>query len=192
MSVQAVDLGHHRHSLHLADAASAASPQARPRMRAFLAGQQAHAAAASGDPAEALRRIREAEVAMDQAESKAKPHGSYDPSALNYHIAQVRYELGDKAASLDHMEASDKLRHSVYRRGRVRHLGMLAERKLGMGRLEEACADWHRALGDYPHVQSGRCDDRIRAMFTSLRPHLKNSAARGVYDRGRSMLQSRA
>ena len=42
MSVQAVDLRHGTKAMELADAAAAASPKAGPRMRAFLAGQQAH------------------------------------------------------------------------------------------------------------------------------------------------------
>ncbi|MEU5157964.1 tetratricopeptide repeat protein, partial [Glycomyces sp. NPDC021274] len=72
MSVQAVDLRHGRQAKRLADAASAASPQAGPRMRAFLAGQQAHASAQIGDRSNALMHLREAEVAMEKAESRGK------------------------------------------------------------------------------------------------------------------------
>ncbi|WP_369185207.1 hypothetical protein [Streptomyces sp. Y1] len=54
------------------NAASAASPEAGPRMRAFPAGQQAHAAAQTGDRAGALYHLRIAETAVEQAESKAK------------------------------------------------------------------------------------------------------------------------
>ncbi|MGW7030754.1 hypothetical protein ACWGFX_26780 [Streptomyces xanthophaeus] len=56
MSVQAVDLGHGSLAVRLADAAASASPQAGPRMLAFLAGQQAHAAAQTGDRTGALLR----------------------------------------------------------------------------------------------------------------------------------------
>ncbi|CAM5255938.1 Tetratricopeptide repeat-containing protein OS=Streptomyces microflavus OX=1919 GN=Smic_22870 PE=4 SV=1 [Streptomyces microflavus] len=45
MSVQAVDLGQGPVAMRLADAAAVPSPQAGPRMRAFLAGQQADAQA---------------------------------------------------------------------------------------------------------------------------------------------------
>jgi hypothetical protein len=76
-------------------------------MRAFLAGQQAHAAAQSGDRTQALVKLREAETAMDRAESQAKALGSYDPSSMQYHVAQVRYELGDRAESITAMEESD-------------------------------------------------------------------------------------
>ncbi|MFE2558958.1 tetratricopeptide repeat protein [Streptomyces sp. NPDC059352] len=189
MSVQAVDLGHGPLAARLADAAAAASPQAGPRMVAFLAGQQAHAAAQTGDRVGALLRIKEAERAMDKAESRAKAFGSYDPSALNYHVGQVRYELGDVDGSIESLELADRLREPVYRRTRVRYNAMLAERKLEIGRLEEACVDWNRVLDDYPHVQSGRCDDRVMTMLSALRPHLGNARARELFERGRPMMR---
>ncbi|MGX6743819.1 tetratricopeptide repeat protein [Streptomyces peucetius] len=187
MSVQAVDLHHEGKATELADAAAAASPKAGPRMRAFLAGQQAHATAQTGDRTGALRYIREAEGAMERAESRGKAFGSYDPAALNYHISQVRYELGDVSGAIEAMQESDKVRYSVYRRARVRHRATLAERQLEIGHLEAACATWHQALDDYPMVQSGRADDRIRTMFGLLRPHLKNATARDLYDRARTV-----
>ncbi|MFJ7204497.1 transcriptional regulator [Streptomyces sp. NPDC098789] len=190
MSVQAVDLGHGPLAVRLADGAASASPQAGPRMLAFLTGQQAHAAARTGDRPAALLRMKEAETAMEKAESRAKAFGSYDPSALNYHIGQVRYELGDVSGSIESMELADQLREPVYRRTRVRYNAMIAERKLQVGRLEEACADWHRVLDDYPHVQSGRCDDRVRIMLSALAPHRGNGHARELYERGRPMLRA--
>lgn len=194
MSVQAVDLGHGRQAMRLADAAASASPQAGPRMRAFLAGQQAHASAQIGDRDSALTYLREAEVAMEKAESRSKPFGSYDPSSLNYHISQVRYELGDVAGSISAMEQSDQLRYDVYRRARVRHRATLAERQLEIGYLEAACQTWHLALNDYPLVQSGRADQRVQTMFKLIRPYLKNHAARDLHERARTLArpQSRA
>lgn len=69
---------------------SATSPKDGPRMRALLAGQQAHAVAQTGDRTGALRHIREAEAAMDRAESRGKVFGSYDPSSPNCHVSQAR------------------------------------------------------------------------------------------------------
>ncbi|MGW2390304.1 tetratricopeptide repeat protein [Streptomyces lydicamycinicus] len=185
MSVQAVDLRHGRQAMRLADAAAAASPQAGPRMRAFLAGQQAHTSAQIGDHSNALMYLREAEVAMERAESRGKAFGSYDPAALNYHTSQVRYELGDVPGSIKAMQESDKVRYSVYRRARVRHRATLAERQLEIGHLEAACATWQLALDDYPLVQSGRADQRMQTMFKLIRPHLKNPAARELHERAR-------
>ncbi len=89
------------------------------------------------------------------------------------------------------MQDSSRLRDSVYRRTRVRYGALLAERKLERGRLEEACADWHRVLDDYPHVQSGRCDDRIREMLSAIRPHQGNPAARLLHQRARDVVRHR-
>lgn len=185
MSVQAVDLRHGSEALRLADAAAAASPQAGPRMRAFLAGQQAHASAQTGDRKNALMYLREAEVAMDKAESQQRAFGSYDPAALNYHTSQVRYELGDVRGAVEAMQESDRLRYSIYRRTRVKERSLLAERQFALGHLEASCATWHMALDDYPLVQSGRADQRVGEMFRLIRPHLKNATARDLYERAR-------
>ncbi|MFI8369215.1 transcriptional regulator [Streptomyces sp. NPDC085466] len=191
MSVQAVDLGHGAEAMRLADAAAAASPQAGPRMRAFLVGQQAHAAAQTGARAKAQRYLREAEVAMEKAESQSKAFGSYDPSSLLYHTSQVRYELGDIAGSIEAMEQSDRLRQSVYRRARVRHRCVLAERQLELGHFEAACQTWILALEDYPSLQSGRADERIRTMHSRIRPFMRNHAARELFERARPVTPAR-
>ncbi|MEU7191683.1 tetratricopeptide repeat protein [Streptomyces sp. NPDC045369] len=188
MSVQAVDLGHGAKSMRLADAAAAASPQAGPRMRAFLAGQQAHAAAQTGDRTNALRYLREAEVAMERAESRGKALGSYDPASLHYHISQVRYELGDHYAAVEALRESDRTRMSVYRRSRVHRRGLLAERQLQLGHLEAACETWGLALDEYPLVKSGRADERMRRMVALLRPYQKNASARNLYERARQLM----
>lgn len=188
MSVQAVELRHGQQAMRLADAAAATSPHAGPRMRAFLAGQQAHAAAQTGDRAGALLYIGEAERAMEKAESRSKLVGRYDPSSLSYHVSQVQYELGDVSGAVEAMQQSDRLRYDVYRRSRVRHRAVLAERQLLVGHLEKACATWNLALDDYPKVQSGRVDERMREMSRLLRPHLRNREARALHERARSVV----
>ncbi|RCH66989.1 tetratricopeptide repeat protein [Streptomyces sp. SDr-06] len=183
MSVQAVDLGHGQTAMRLADSAAAASPEAGPRMRAFLAGQQAHAAAQIGDRHRALSYVREAEAAMDKAESRATTFASYNPSSLTYHVGQVRYELGDVKGSIAALAESDKLRHHTFRRNRVRYLSMMAERQLELGHLEAACDTWEQVVDIYPHVESGQCDQRIATLLERVRPFTKNQAARGLYER---------
>lgn len=188
MSLQAVDLGHVSHATRLADAAAAASPAAGPRMRAFLAGQQAHCYAAAGDRQTALLYMKEAEVAMERAESRAKAFGSYDPSSLAYHNSQVRYELGDKVGAVTSLVEAEKSRDAHYRRTGIRYNALLAERQLEVGRLEEACATWNKVLDEYPLVQSGRADQRMRNMQALIRPHTRNHAARTLYERARTVV----
>ncbi|MFI6642194.1 tetratricopeptide repeat protein [Streptomyces sp. NPDC050504] len=183
MSVQAVNLGHGQTAMRLANSAAAASPQAGPRMRAFLAGQQAHAAAQIGDRHAALSYLREAEAAMDKAESRATTFASYDPSSLTYHVGQVRYELGDVKGSISALAESDKLRHHTFRRSRVLHLSMMAERQLELGHLEAACDTWGRVVDIYPHIESGRCDQRLATLLERVRPFTKNQTARSLYER---------
>jgi hypothetical protein len=186
MSVQAVDLGHGRQAMRLADAAAAASPQAGPRMRAFLAGQQAHSAAQLGNSAAAIRFMSQAERAMDVAESQSKAFGSYDPAALMYHLSQVRHELNDKTGAVQAMRESTKIAFPHYRRTRVRHLSLTAERQLDVGQLEAACESWNAALDDYPLVQSGRCDEKMSIMVSRLSPHAKNRQVQALFRRAQA------
>ncbi|MFJ4972395.1 tetratricopeptide repeat protein [Streptomyces sp. NPDC088755] len=69
MSVQAANLGHGAPAVRLANAATEAAPESTPRMRAFMAGPQAHSYALAGERANALTALREAERAVSQAES---------------------------------------------------------------------------------------------------------------------------
>ncbi|MDH6225252.1 hypothetical protein M2169_002222 [Streptomyces sp. MJP52] len=165
MSVQATGLGHGTKALELANAAAAASPTTNPRMRAFFAGQQAHAAARTGDRTGALRHLGDAETAMDRAESHVGVIGSYNPAALNYHVSQVRHELGDIPGAIRAMQLSDRSRVCTDRVIRVVHRCTIAERQLRIGHLDAACATWHQALDDYPLIRSGRADERLRTML---------------------------
>ncbi|MFJ2245021.1 tetratricopeptide repeat protein [Streptomyces sp. NPDC087862] len=189
MSVQAVDLGQGPVAMRLADAAAASSPQAGPRMRAFLVGQQAHAAAQIGDRRSALMYLQEAEVAMDKVESRGKAFGSYAPASLSYHTSQVRYEMGDVQGAVAAMQESDRLRQGIYRRTRVKERAILAERQLAVGHLEAACRTWGLALDDYPLVDSGRIDKRMTDMFHLIRPHIRNHDAQALYERARETVR---
>ncbi|WP_208874797.1 tetratricopeptide repeat protein [Streptomyces armeniacus] len=187
MSVQAVDLGHGREALRLADAAAAAAPEAGPRMRAFLAGQQAHAAAQTGDRTSALSHLRVAEAALDKAESRERKFVcSYRLPALRYHTGQVLYALGDVRGSTTELAESDKHRNPSAHRTRVRYLSLLAERQLEIGHLETACATWRQVLDIYPKVQSGQCDQSVTRMLGRIRPYQKTPAARALYERART------
>ncbi|RBM19075.1 tetratricopeptide repeat protein [Streptomyces sp. PT12] len=188
MSVQAADLGHGPHAVRLANSAAAASPTSGPRMRAFLAGQQAHAYAVAGDRINAFRSTREAEKALDIAESQIPTYGGYSPATLAYTISQVRYNLGDVSGSIGSFQLHFRLRDSTdSHRSGIRFGAMLAERQLEVGHLEAACASWHRVLDDFPTVHSGRVDERVAKLKGLLRPHLGNAHARDVYDRARQL-----
>ena len=124
---------------------------------------------------------------MDKAESREKAFGSYDPSALHYHISRVHQELGEFSGAVQAMEMSDRLCYAVYRRSRVKERAVLGEFQFRVGHLEAACSTWNSALDEYPLVHSGRVDDRMRIMIRLIRPHLKNQTARELYERARTM-----
>ncbi|MEU5607967.1 tetratricopeptide repeat protein [Streptomyces sparsogenes] len=194
MSVQAVDLGNGAPAVRLADAAAAAAPSAAPRMRAFLAGQQAHAHAVHGNKRTSRQLLRETESAMEKAESQARTFGGYSPATLAYHEAQVRNALGDTIGSIDSLQRHFRLRDSSNesRRSGIRFTSMLAERQLQAGHLEAACANWSKVLNEYPTIKSGQVDQHVRIMLNSLRPYLKNPTARELYERARFVIPDSA
>ena len=95
MSLQASHLGYGKKALDLADSAAEAAPASGPRLVAFLRGQQAAAAAMTGDRATALTRLRETETALSQADNRRDAVGGYDQAAYFFHEAHVRWHLKD-------------------------------------------------------------------------------------------------
>ncbi|WP_425608614.1 tetratricopeptide repeat protein [Streptomyces albipurpureus] len=184
ISVQAVDLGHGPMAVRLANAAATVSPQTGPRMRAFMAGQQAHSFAVAGDRTNALRSIRETEKAMDKAESTPTTFGGYDPAVLAYHVSQVRHALGDVSGSVESLHLHFRLRApGDTRRSALRFSSILAERQLEIGHLEAACKTWNQVLDEYPAIHSGRVDRHVASIGPLLRPYQKNPIARDLYER---------
>ncbi|MFH8368158.1 tetratricopeptide repeat protein [Streptomyces sp. NPDC018031] len=184
MSVQAATLGHGAPAVRLANAAAEASPASTPRMRAFLSGQQAHAYALAGERANALNSIKEAERAVNQAESQFGTFGGFTSATLAYATSEVRYALGDAKGSVASLQAHFPLRDSSdSRRSEIRFGAMLAERQLELGHLEAACHKWNKILDDYPAIHSGRVDQHVATIPALLRPYRSNPIARDVYER---------
>ncbi|MFE7131218.1 tol-pal system YbgF family protein [Streptomyces sp. NPDC057638] len=184
MSVQAADLGHGTSASRLADAAASAAPLTGPLMRAFMAGQQAHSSALSGDRPAALHSITETERALDAAGSGKTQLGGYTPATLAYHTAQVRYSLGDVKGSVESLEAHFQLRAPTDSRvTELRFRSMLAERQLELGHLELACATWSQVLEKHPGLQSGAVDGFVTDITRRLRPYRSSPVAREVYER---------
>ncbi|MEU0838448.1 tetratricopeptide repeat protein [Streptomyces sp. NPDC005962] len=191
MSSQAANLGHGPSALRLADAAAGAAPDASPNMRAHLASQQAFAAAVAGDRSSVNTHLRRTEKAMSHAEPEVGKVvvGHFSAPTLTRFVAQVKYGLGETSGSIDPMrEYVASLTGDHRRRRRVLETAKLAYRQCEIGHLEEACATWDACLDDYPRVRSGRCDDQIRDMFSMVRPHLKNQAARELHERARTVV----
>ncbi|MFD8366130.1 tetratricopeptide repeat protein [Streptomyces hygroscopicus] len=190
MSSQAVHLGHGTAALRLADAAAGSAPGASPNMRAHLAAQQAYSAAVAGERVNAVAFMRRTENSMSHAEPESGRVvvGKFSSATFSYYVAQVKYSLGDTSGSIAAMkEYIPSLGGDSWLRRRVLDTARLAHRQLESGHLEEACATWHESLNGYSRVRSGRCDDKIRDMFSMIRPHLKNRVARELYERAREV-----
>ncbi|MFE5855788.1 tetratricopeptide repeat protein [Streptomyces sp. NPDC056500] len=184
MSVQAADLGHGPTAIRLAEAASGASPQTGPRMRAFMGGQLAHSYALAGDKGAAMRSIRETEKALDVAESRIGAFGGFSPSTLAYATAQVRYYTGDVVGSVKSLQSHFQLRDPTDTEvSGLRFGALLAERQLEMGHLEAACHTWGKVLDGRSGVRSGRVDRQVSDIASRLRPYRSTPVARDLCER---------
>ncbi|MFF3261388.1 tetratricopeptide repeat protein [Streptomyces sp. NPDC002932] len=188
MSVQAANLGHGVPAVRYANAAAEASPESSPRMRAFMAGQQAHAYALAGEKKNALHSLKEAERAVNQAESQLGTFGGFSSATLAYSTAEVRHALGDTKGSVESLYDHFRLRDSSdSKRSEIKFGAMLAERQLKIGHLEAACATWATALDSYPGIHSGRVDEQVKRIPSLLFPYRSNPVARQMYERSREL-----
>ncbi|UGY92897.1 hypothetical protein [Streptomyces gobiensis] len=192
MSLQASNLGYGKKALDLADSAAEASPKAGPRLRAFLAGQQAHAASMTGDRSMAFAKLRETETALSKADSRREAIGGYDASAYQFHVAHVLYETGDLAGSIKAMQDSLRLQPKQERQGRVHSHAVMAQRQFELGHLDAACETWHKFLDDYVLLSTARGDEHFDTLRRRIRPYRKTRAARELQARAREVAALKA
>ncbi|WP_207934705.1 hypothetical protein, partial [Actinomadura sp. KC06] len=184
MSTQAWALGHYRHALHLAEAATAtATKRADPLSQAFIHGQLAMAHAARHAPADALASLTIAERHLSKATSAPGPMGAYHFAALAHQQALTLAALGDKNNAIAALIESVRHRPPAERRARAITTARLAELHLGQGRLEECIAAWHHFLDDYPFLYSKRADAALKFLRSRGRPFSRNSHMRALLDR---------
>ena len=189
MSVQAHDLGRHRTSLHLAEAALSAGSGSLPGVQqAFLLGQLSVARAADGDRHGALGALAEAERSLEKATSAGTSvhdtsTGRYHPASLAHQRAEVLVQLGDRHGAIAALTCSVDQRPPSERRSRALLTARLAELHLTCGHLDQATATWHRFLNGYPALASARADHAYRTMLTRTRPLSRQPAARDLLDR---------
>ncbi|MBT2383155.1 hypothetical protein [Streptomyces sp. ISL-11] len=192
MSLQASNLGYGAKALQLADAAAEASPKAGPRLKAFLAGQQAHAASMTGDRHTAFTRLRETEAALSKADSRREAIGGYDTSAYQFHVSHVLYECKDLEGSIRAMRESLKAQPRQQRQGRVHSNGLLAQRQFDLGHVEAACATWHAFLDDYVQLSSARGDEHFDTMRRRVRQYATTRAVRELAERAGEVARAKS
>lgn len=192
MSLQASHLGYGPKSLELADAAAEAAPASGPRLVAFLRGQQAAAAAMTGDRNTALTRLRETETALAQADNRRDAVGGYDEAAYHFHEAHVRWSLKDGQGSIKALRRSNAARSPQERQGRVHCLGVIAERQMSMRHVEAACVTWSEFLDEHQMISSARGDEHLRNLRAGLKPYASLSAVRALDERAREVARLKA
>ncbi|MFI2026714.1 transcriptional regulator [Streptomyces buecherae] len=194
MSVHAAQVGHGPAATQYANAAADSIPSPGPRMKAFVAGQQAHGYALVISSRSALRSLRETERSLDKVTSgPGNTFGGFSYATLAYATAQVRYALGDVKGSVESLEEHFKLRDKTdSRRSGMIFGGLMAERQLELGHLDAACATWGRIFTKYPATYSDRAAERVRVAKRLLTPHLAHPQARQTHERARALLAQKS
>ncbi|MFB6951217.1 Tat pathway signal protein [Streptomyces niveus] len=172
---QAVDLGHSRRALALADASMSSDRygQASHRERALLAIVHARALAAEGDRDGTLAAISRAERDLSRADNKEAPSrvGFFQEASLAHETACALRDIGQPLDAEIHFQRSVATRRrQLYARTHSVTLGYLGAVQVQQGHLDEACTTWNQALDAMAGVQSGRARDVIVRMQSDLSP----------------------
>ncbi|MER5885145.1 hypothetical protein ABT160_15060 [Streptomyces sp. NPDC001941] len=187
MSLQASHLGHGPLALELADSAAEAAPKAGPRLRAFLTGQQAHAASMVGDHRRARGLLAATESALMRADNRRESIGGYDHAAYSFHVSHVLHEGKDLPGSISALQQALRVQPPHERQGRVHFNAVLAQRQMEHGHVDAACESWSRFLADYEHISSSRGDEHFDTMRLRLKPHRNVRAVRELAPRIRQV-----
>ncbi|MET8009012.1 Tat pathway signal protein [Streptomyces sp. NPDC005271] len=194
---QAVDLGHPRRALVLADASMNRDRygQASHREKALLAIVHARALAADGDRAGTLAAISRAERDLSRADNSEAPSrvSFFQEASLAHETACALRDMGQPQDAEIHFKRSVATRRrQQYARTHSVTLGYLGAVQVQQGRLDEACATWNQALDAMAGVQSGRARGVIVRIQSDLSP-VRQRGGRHVTEldhRARGMLRT--
>ncbi|MBP0456151.1 Tat pathway signal protein [Streptomyces montanisoli] len=172
---QAVDLGHPRRALALADASMTRDHygQASHREKALLAIVHARALAAEGDRNGTLAAISRAERDLARADTTDSPDrvSFFQEASLAHETACALRDMGQPLDAEIHFKRSVATRRrQQYARTHSVTLGYLGAVQVQQGHLDEACATWSQALDAMTGVQSGRARDVIIRIRSDLSP----------------------
>ncbi|MGW5096275.1 Tat pathway signal protein [Streptomyces nodosus] len=192
---QAVDLGHPRRALALADASMSRDRygQASYRERALLAIVHARALAVDGDRASTLAAINRAERDLARADANEAPArvGFFQEASLAHETACALRDMGQPHDAEIHFKRSVATRRrQQYARTYSVTLGYLGAVQVQQGHLDEACATWNQALDAMKGIHSGRARDVVVRIQSDLSP-VRQRGGRHVTEldhRARSML----
>ena len=200
MSLQASHLGYGPKALELADAAAEAAPASGPRLVAFLRGQQAAAAAMTGDRNTAVTRLRQTEAALAQADNRRDAVGGVvDEAAFHFQLqAACSRPATLKATGRAAAEGPGRPQRgpagAASKRSGAAHraFGAIAQRQMAMRHVEAACATWNEFLDEHQMISSARGDEHLRKLRTGLKPYASLPVVRSVAERAREVADLKA
>ncbi|MBQ0994760.1 Tat pathway signal protein [Micromonospora sp. H61] len=200
MAHQAIDLGHHKHALDLADASVRGDryETAAPRERALIGVVHARALAVNGETQHSARALLRAENDLAAATRGDDEPGRvffFAEASLAHETACALRDTGDLAGATSHFRRSVRTRKAAaFTRTHAVTLGYLGAVQARQGEIEEACATWSRALDAMEGVRSGRTRQVAAEMRSILSPY-QNRRIRGVQEidaRAKSYLSTSA
>lgn len=176
MAHQAVDLGHPKQALSLAQASvdGRRYTAAAPREKALLGVVHARALAAAGKTKAAAAALLRAEDDL----AAAGPGGDepsrvffFSEASLAHETACTLRDIGDLDASVKQFRLSVRKRQATtFTRTHAVTLGYLGAVQARQGSVEEACATWSRALDAMDGIRSARTRQVATDIRTTLSP----------------------
>jgi hypothetical protein len=174
MAHQAVDLGHHRHAVQLAEASldGRRSTLASPRERSLLGVVQARALAADGQQQAAAKALLRAEGDLSMAtvgDDEPSRVFFFGEASLAHETACTLRDIGDLAGATSQFHRSVRTRKAAtFTRIHAVTLGYLGAVQARRGSIDEACATWSNALDSMDGVHSGRTRQAVLDMRSAL------------------------
>jgi hypothetical protein len=169
LSVQAIELGHAKEGLALAEAAAEGLRRgASARKRAWITGMRAEALAATGYGSHQARDLlRKAEADLEHAGSPPEGEwtGNYRRESFEHQVGLTLAQMGDHKAAEEHFAASVASRRLVERRTKALIGARLAEAQLQQLHPEAAA---HTVLGLAADLD-GVSSERIRQTLIGIR-----------------------
>lgn len=195
---QAVDLGHPKRALELAEGSLADGRYdlASHRERALLGVVHARALAANRQAKAAHAALHRAEKDLQKADTGDEPGRVFffTQAALAHETAATLWTLGDlNGAEAEFVRSVRTRALPLAARTHVVTQGYLGQVRLRRGHIDEACATWSEALDtiDGNGIQSGRTRDAVVQMHRSLSPVLARGGrvAAELNQRARAVLR---
>ncbi len=174
MAHQAVDLGHHRQAVRIAEASLDGKRynEASPRERSLIGVVHARALAVDGQRTAASRALLRAEKDLVTAAAGDDEPGRvffFGEASLAHETACTLRDMGDLAAATKEFQRSVRTRKAAtFTRTHAVTLGYLGAVQARSGGIEEACGTWSEALDVMDGIHSGRARQVVRDMRSSL------------------------